>query len=244
MRKTLTIASREIAAFFFSPMAYVIAAVFLLVSGALFFYDTPLQEAIFRPGGEASLRPLLNLLARLMVLTAPLLTMRLVSDELRSGTIETLTTAPVTDAQVILGKFLGVMVCYAALLATTVVHLAVMAAFGRPDWAIALLGYAGLLLLGAAFVSVGLFASTLTQYQILAAVTAMAILAVFSFVAPQLAMRLGPPYNHAAAALNAMRYFEEFSKGVLDARGLWYFLSGTGLFLFLSTLTLESRRWR
>ncbi|MDP7162812.1 MAG: ABC transporter permease, partial [Phycisphaerae bacterium] len=101
MRKTLILARRELAGYFFSPMAYVIGALFLLASGMWFFH------AIFRSGHEASLRPLFEAMAYIMVFATPLLTMRLVSEEFRSGTIETLMTAPVTETQVILGKFLG-----------------------------------------------------------------------------------------------------------------------------------------
>ena len=160
MKKALTLARREIAGYFFSPVAYVIGALFLLSTGLWFF------QTIFIPGQEASLRPLFDTMAYLMIFAMPVLTMRLVSEEYHSGTIETLMTAPVTDAEVIVGKFLGVMAFYVVLLLCTGVLLALMAAFGQPDPGLAAMGYLGLLLLGAAYAAVGLFTSTLTRYQI------------------------------------------------------------------------------
>jgi len=238
MKKAFTLARREIAGYFFSPLAYVIGALFMLASGLWFFWE------IFVPGREASLRPLFDAMAYLMVFAAPLLTMRLVSDEFRSGTIEALMTAPLTDAEVILGKFLGVMGFYLALLACTGVFLALMAVFGQPDAGVAVMGYLGMLLLGAAYAAVGLFASTLTRYQLVAAIAGVAILAVFAMGMQALVATAPEPLNYVAARLNAMTYFKAFSRGVFDTRGVVFFLSAAGLMLFLSVKTLESQRWR
>ncbi|MHC4295413.1 MAG: ABC transporter permease, partial [Planctomycetota bacterium] len=163
MRKAFVVARREIASYFFSPMAYVIGALFLLSSGMWFFHR------IFVPGQEASLRPLFDAMAYIMVFATPLLTMRLISEEFHSGTIETLITAPITDAEIIVGKFLGVMGFYLALLGGTLIFLILMRLYGQPDPGVAVMGYLGMVLLGAAFASVGLFASTLTRYQLVAA---------------------------------------------------------------------------
>lgn len=238
MRKIIVLARRELAGYFFSPMAYVIGALFLLTSGLWFFHK------IFIPGGEASLRPLFESMAYIMIFAVPLLTMRLISDEVRSGTIETLMTAPVTDTEVILGKFLGVMGFYVALLAGTVVFLVLMIVYGQPDPGVALVGYLGMLLLGAAFVAVGVFTSTLTRYQMVAAIVAVAILALFGLLMQVLVAHGAPPLNRLAARLNVMTYFRDFSRGVLDTRGLVFFITVTALFLFLSVKSLESRRWR
>ena len=238
MRKTLVLARRELAGYFFSPMAYVIGALFLLGSGMWFFH------AIFRAGHEASLRPLFESMAYIMVFATPLLTMRLISDELHTGTIETLMTAPVTDTQVILGKFLGVMGFYLVLLAATGVFLALIAIYGQPDPGVAVVGYLGMILLGGAYLAVGLFASTLTPYQLVAAIVSIAILSVFGILMQLLTIHAPEPFSHVAARLNAMTYFKDFSRGMLDTRGLVYFGSGIFLFLLLSIKTLESRRWR
>lgn len=246
MGKALTLAHRELAGYFFSPMAYVIGTLFLLVSGVLFFWGLPQLDIreVFSPGNESSLRQLFEDLAYIMVFVAPLLTMRLLSDEFRSGTIETLMTAPISDAQVVMGKFLGVMGFYLVLLASTLVFLLLIGLFGQPDAGVAAMGYLGMILLGAAFLSVGLFCSTLSPHQLVAAILGIAILAMFSMMM-QLVVKYAPePWNYLASLLNAMTYFKDFSRGVFDTRALAFFLTSSGLFLFLSVKTLESKRWR
>ena len=238
MRKSLVLARRELGGYFFSPMAYVIGAMFLLASAVWFFYS------IFKPGQEASLRSMFEAMAYLMVFTSPLLTMRLVSEEVRSGTIEKLMTSPISDAEIIVGKFLGVMGFYAVLLATTAVFLVLIAAYGQPDSGVAAMGYLGMLLLGATFVSVGIFTSTLTRYQILAALSGIAILALFTLLMQPIVAYGPEPFSSLAARMNAMTYFKDFAKGMFDTRGLVFFLSAAAAFLFLSVKSLESRRWR
>jgi ABC-2 type transport system permease protein len=246
MGKTFAIARRELGATFFSPVGYVVAALFLCVCMIKlvpppWYVD---EWFILVPGHEASLRPLFDLMALAMVFAVPLLTMRLMSEEFRSGTIETLMTAPVTDTQVILGKFLGVMAFYLMLLGGTLILLVLMMAYGEPDFGVAAMGYLGMVLLGAAFVAVGVFASTLTQHQLLAAVVGILILGIFGVVMPFLIPGAPVPLNYLAEKLSVMTYFKDFSKGIFDSRGLAFFLSAAGLFLFLSVKTLESRRWR
>lgn len=246
MRKTLSLARRELAAYFFSPIAYIVGALFLAASSAIFFFGFSWLDIhpIFRPGNEASLRPLFEAMAYIMVFAVPLLTMRLLSEEFHSGTIETLMTAPVTDGEVVLGKFIGVLGFYVTLLAGTVVFLVLMIVFGQPDPGVAAMGYLGMVLLGAAFASVGIFASALTRHQLLAAVVAIAILAVFALLMQAIVRYSGSPWNYMAARLNAMTYFRDFARGVFDSRGLVFYASATALFLFLSIKVLESRRWR
>jgi ABC-2 type transport system permease protein len=243
MRKIMVLARREMASYFVSPMAYVIGAMYLLFAGLVFFFGV-FTSPIFEPGNEASLRQLFEVLAGAMIVAVPLLTMKLVSDEFRSGTIETLMTAPVTDSQVILGKFLGVMGFYLVLVAMTGVFLALLYAFGQPDAGIAVMGYLGMVLLGAAFVSVGLFASTLTSYQIVAGIVGIAILGGMTGLTQLLIASGVEPINHIAARMNVLTYFRDFAKGVFDTRAVVFFLSVTAAFLFLSVKTLESRRWR
>lgn len=250
MRKVLTLARRELSAYFFSPMAYVIAALFLGLVGLVFLVGVEVPflqirlEPVFRSGAESTLRPLFDVLAYGLVVVVPLLTMRLVAEEFRSGTIETLMTAPVTDAQVIAGKFLGAFALYLILLAMTGVFLLLVIIFGQPDYGVALMGYLGMILLGAVYVSAGVFASTLTAHQLVAGLIGIAILAFFTGGIYLLAL-LVPAENAAAVdKLNMIRYFGDFSKGVFDVRGAVFFLTVTAFFLFISTKVLESRRWR
>jgi ABC-2 type transport system permease protein len=238
----MVLARREMASYFVSPMAYVIGALFLLFTGLVFFFGG-ITTPVFEPGNEASLRVLFEVMAGAMVVVVPLF-VRLMSDEFRSGTIETLMTAPVTDTQVILGKFLGVMVFYVVLLALTGVFLALLYAYGQPDGGIVVMGYLGMVLLGAAFISVTVFASTLTSYQIVARILAVAILGAMTGLMQLLVASGVEPLNYIAARMNVLTYFRDFAKGVFDTRAVVFFLSVTAAFLFLSVKTLESRRWR
>jgi len=250
MRKTLTLARRELNAYFYSPMAYVIAAVFLAVVGVFFLWGVKVpflkidMDPIFHSGAESTLRPLFDVLAYGLVVFVPLLTMRLVAEEFRSGTIETLMTAPVTEVDIIAGKFLGALGLYVVLLATTGVFFLLVVLFGQPDYGVAAMGYLGMVLLGATYVAVGLFASTLTPHQLVAGLVGIAILAFFTAGIYLLVLLVPPEHAEAVSRLNMIRYLGDFSKGVFDTRGLVYFVSMTAFFLFISVKVLESRRWR
>jgi len=249
MKKMLSIARREMAGYVYSPLAYVVGALFLCVCGFKFapppaFWAGSREAFILVPHQQASLRPLFEMMGLAMTVAAPLLTMRLLSDEVRSGTIETLLTAPVTDTQIILGKFLGVLGFYLMLLVGTLVFLVGMLLFATPDMGVAAMGYLGMILLGSAFLAVGVFASTLTRYQLLSAVVAIGILSIFALLMGAVSAHTAEPWNEIAANLNAMTYLKHFARGLFDSRGLVFFLALTGGFLFLSVKMLESRRWR
>lgn len=235
----LAIMQRELASLFFSPIAYVVAFVFLVFTGLSFVNETLVA------GTEANLRPLFDRMAALLVFALPVLTMRSVADEFATGAIESLMTAPVTDGAVVLGKFLGTMVFYLVLLATTFLHLILLSAYADPVGGMVFAGYFGLVLLGAMFIAIGLFASCFSKYQLLAALLGVAILSVFSFAASYGAEYAPTTWQRELCVnLNIFYYFSEFSRGAIDSRGVVFFVSGTILFLTLATKVLESRRWR
>ena len=246
MRNVLYLTQRELMASFFSPIAYVVGFVFLAMTGLYFMSFTLV------PGEEASMRALFegvpnswNVgMAGLLVVLLPLLTMRTLSEEFSTGTIESLMTAPVTDMQVILGKFFGVLVFYCALLVATLLYLILLAIYGDPDGGVVIFGYIGMVLIGALFIAVGLFASACTRHQLLAALLAVAVLALFTFAVDILAEQLSGGWRPFLASMNILRQFSDFSKGIFDTRGLVFFVSGTAFFLFLATKVLESKRWR
>lgn len=238
MRNVIPLTQRELAATFLSPVAYIVAALFLVTSGHFFLSQTLVA------GREASLRAMFESMAGILVFAVPLLTMRALAEEFATGTIETLMTAPVTDVEVILGKFLGLLLFYVALLLTTLLHVLLVTVYGGSQPAVVLLAYIGMLLLGAMFIAVGLFASALTRYQLLAALGGMAILSLLTFVVDQLARWGGGTIRLVLGYVNVMGNFESFSKGFLDTRAIVFFVSMTLLFLFLSVKVLESRRWR
>jgi len=234
----VTLTRRELQATFFSPIAYVVGAGYLLLSGYFFLHD------VLVPGNEASMRPLFDNMARLLVFAIPLLTMRSLSEELSTGTMETLMTAPVTDAQVILGKFAGIMIFYVVLLVTTLVHAGLLLHYAEMPWQAVAMGYVGLLLLGAAFTAVGLFASTLTRYQILAALIGAGLLSALTFMMDYLGEVGGDAWRAITSGMNLLGHFDDFSKGIFDTRALVILLSAAVFFLFLAVKVLESRRWR
>jgi ABC-2 type transport system permease protein len=233
------ITHRELAGLFFSPIAYVVGFVFLAMTGYYFISE------VLVPGHEASLRPLFERMAGLLVFALPLLTMRLIADEYASGTIETLMCAPVSDAAVVLGKFFGTFLFYGVLLAATLLHAVVMAYFSSPITMVTVVGYLGMLLLGALFIAVGVFASSCTRHQLLAAMLSVAVLSLFTFV-----VDYGAEYaprdwlRQVCANVNVLWVFSDFAKGTIDSKSVIFFLSGIVFFLFLATKVMESRRWR
>lgn len=238
MGNVVTLTRRELQATFFSPIAYVVGTGFLLISGYFFL------DHVLVPGNEASMRPLFDNMAMLLVFAIPLLTMRSISEEFSTGTVETLMTAPVTDAQVILGKFVGLMLFFTVLLATTLVHAALLLSYAQVPWQAVAMGYLGLILLGGAFVAIGLFASTLTRYQLLAALIGAGVLSALTFLMDYLARWRGGDWRAITSALNLLSHFDDFSKGILDSRAIVLLASVTVFFLFLAVKVLESRRWR
>lgn len=246
MAAILALTQRELASLFFSPIAYIVGAVFLGLAGYAFVGKTLI------PGTEASMRSLLEWMAGGLVFALPLLTMRSIADEFSSGAIETLMTAPVTDTAVVLGKFLGSFLFFLGLLAATTLHLVLMIKYADPVGAVVFAGYFGMALLGAFFIAVGIFASSCTRHQLLAATLGIAILCLFTFAAHQGSLLLSKvalgsweiDLRKVSSYVNAYGHFSDFAKGSIDLASVVFFLTGTALFLFLAVKVLESRRWR
>ncbi len=233
------LAQRELAALFYLPIAYVVGAIFLGVTGWFFMNETLV------PGQEASLRALMERMAGLLVFALPLLTMRSLADDYANGTIETLMTAPVTDAAVVVGKFLGAMLFYLVLLAATLLHVVLMTSHAAPVGTVVLVGYLGMILLGGLFIAVGIFASSCTRHQLLAAILAIIILAIFTFLVDAGAEYAGYAWlRNVCAYVNIFWHFADFTKGIIDSRSVIFLGSGIIFFLFLATKVMESRRWR
>ncbi|HKQ48632.1 MAG TPA: ABC transporter permease [Phycisphaerae bacterium] len=234
--KALT--QRELMATFYSPVAYVVAAIFLIASGYLFMTFTLVE------GKEATFREMLQSMAWVLVFAIPLLTMRVIADEYASGTIETLMTAPISDVEVVLGKFFGVLLFYLALLATTILHVVLLYRYGGTDVGALAYGYFGMLLLGGLYVAIGVFASALTRYQLVAALIGAGILALLTMLVDSFATWYGGAWRSVLGYINIFYQFEDFTKGILDTKAIVFFLSGTAFFLFLTVKVMESKRWR
>jgi ABC-2 type transport system permease protein len=238
MSHSITIARRELASYFYSPIAYVAMTLFLLATGALFWGD-------FQPGQPVAMRTIFDWMVWLLVFVAPVLCMGLLAQEWATGTFETLVTAPLTDAEVVLGKFLGAFLFFIFLLAPTLLYVAMLALYGRPDLGPIFAGYVGILLVGGLFCAIGLFCSSLTRSQVVAAVAAAAVLFLITIV-PWWAVAKTPlaGWWRTAADQGVLSRYADFSKGVIDAANVVFFLAATGVFLFLTVKVVESRRWK
>lgn len=236
MRTVILIARRELAAFLCSPTGLVLVGLYLALAGYFFWIILTATE-------EATLRYTFGLLAQLMVFIVPLITMRLLAEELRTGTFEVLVTNPVTDGQIVVGKFLAGWCCFLIMSAPTLTYLVVLRLVGAPDWGPALAGFLGQALLAALLVSIGVLASAATQNQVLAAMGAM-VGGVLFWLAGQAAASLRGRLSDAVAYLAMFEHFGQFSRGVIDTRSLIFFLGTTAMFLFLAVRVVESRRWK
>jgi len=232
-------AQRELGAYFYSPIAYVVMAIFLFTTGLTFALGT------FQPGGEASLRNLFSTwILLILALVLPMLTMRLMSEELRSGTIETLMTVPITEVQVVLGKFVGGLLFFAVLLVLMLIYPIIIAGFGDLDLGLLLCNYAGLLLLGGLYIAVGLFFSTCTRHQVVAVLLTALTLAFMTFAFSPLAERLQGWPRVLLQQFSIQVHFNDFVRGLLDLNHVVFFLTTMGLFLFVTVKRLEMRRWQ
>jgi len=239
MKKTLTIARRELSALFFSPIAYVVLGLFAL--GASLFFVLG-----FTPGAAATTRDTFFYLVWLLIFIAPAISMRLLSEEFRAGTFETLMTSPVSDGQVVLGKWLGAMAFFAVLMAPLILQIVVLEIVADPDYGPILTGLLGLMLVGGLYLAIGTLASAFSENQIIAFLLTVFVISVLTFM-----MYFLPQWNalpgwarEAAYHLNVNEQFSDFNKGLIDIRNFVYFLSGITLFLFLAIKLVESKRWR
>jgi len=255
MQNILTIAVKEIRSLFVSPIAYVVLTGFLLLGGWFFFnllfrftYLLTLYTGLQNLAGLQGLNlndhvmsPLLHNLAIVLVIMVPVITMRAFAEEKRSGTYELLLTSPLTVTEIVLGKFLGCIFFVSVMILLTAIYPAILLLYGNPELGMLFSGYLGLFLLAVVFVSVGLLTSSLTENQIVAAVSC--------FVALLLLYVISWPAETAGSALaSALRYlsvierFSEMVKGIIDSQNVVYFLSIIVFSLFLTHRSVEVSR--
>jgi len=238
VRNVYFIARRELHAYFVSPIAYVVSAIYLAVMGGLFAF-------ILYYSHEATLRYLwlhgVSLL--FLVLVTQILTMRLLADEQRQGTLELLLTSPLRDWEVIIGKYMASVCLLLVMVALTAYFPILLTRIGDPDLGPLLSGYLGYVLLGAALLAIGVFASSLTQNQIVAAVLGMGITLIL-WMSGALGDMMGDAAKGVVAYLPILDHYPDFVRGVIDTKDVIYYLSIVVLFLFFSTRVIESRRWK
>ena len=238
MSNVLTITGRELKTYFFSPVAYIIIALFALFTGFVF-------TQIVVQSQQAEMSGDFQWMVVLALILAPALTMRLFAEENRQGTIELLMTAPVRDWEIVIGKFIAALLGFVGLLVPTLWHVVLLHRYGSPDLGPIATGYLGLLLVGAAFVGVGMLTSSLTQNQFIAYISGMISL-LFLWVLGSASGALGAEnaITDLFRFLGLPGHFQDFFNGIVDSEHVLYFLSLAAIAIFLTVRVVESRRWR
>jgi ABC-2 type transport system permease protein len=236
MQNSLALAKREFVSYFNSPIAYLVVSVYFILTGFIFFPQLFLS-------GQADMRPFFAMAPMLFFMITPFLTMRLLAEERAQGTLELLLTMPVTDWEVVLGKFLASMGLIAVLLGLTLSVPFSVSLLGQIDKGAVVASYIGMLLLCGAYVAIGLMASAFTKNQIIAAVIALFI-GFFLYIIGEEVQILPPLLAPLANALSIHTHFQNIARGVIDTRDLLYYLSMIFGCLLIAEATLESRRWR
>ena len=255
MSNIVAIMHKELKGYFASPIAYIVIGFYALISGFFFYslvlyFDRQSMQMMGLGGGapavnvnENLIRPsFLNAMV-VFLFVLPMITMRTYSEEKRSGTIELLLTSPLTDFQIIMGKFLGAMALYAAMLAVTLIHIALLYWAGRPEWLPILTTYVGLLLMGGCFIAVGLFISSLTKNQIVAVMITFTVFLML-WVINWIASFVGPTAQQVLNYLSITEHFDDFTRDIIDTKHLVYYLSFIGFGLFLTARAVDTERWK
>ncbi len=229
---------REANAILLSPIAYVVTAVFLLLSGFFFYMITVSSR-------EPNLRGVMEIMGQTLMFITPMITMRLLSEEAKSGTLQTLMTAPVTDFEVVFSKYLAGMLFFCVMIAPTIVYgiILYVLAEPNPDLGQMIAGYIGLFLLGSLFISIGLLFSSLTQNQVVAAISTLVALLLLWVIGWASSQTAGVMKN-VLEYISVFKHMASFSKGLIDTRDVIYYVSVTAFALFLTVRSVESRKWR
>ena len=226
---------RELSAYFSSPIGYIYLAVFYVFSGYFFF------GVLY--SNTTSLSNVFNGMFTIIMLLIPILTMRLMSEDLKNKTDQALLTAPISLLSLVLGKFLSALIVYCLGVAITLVYAIVIATFAPPDWTVVFGNVLGMLLLGAALIAIGMFISALTENQVIAAVGGFAV--GFSLIlVNSLASLISTEWlKKFVSGLSFMERYDEFTNGILDISNIFFFISICAVFVVFTVRVFEKRRW-
>ena len=238
MSQTLAIARRDFGSYFVTPTGYVVTALFLVLCGFFFAFGSLNQ------GATASMRPVFQFGVWLLLFVGPAITMRMVAEETRTGTIESLMTSPVDEWQIIFGKFIAAIGFLLVMLVPTFIYVIVLEFYGRPDYGEVFCGYLGVFIAGLAYMASGLFVSTLSSSQVVAF-----LVAFFFWLALTLGTMFLPPlvsgfWAEALLSLNPDVRLRDFAIGLIDSANIAFFLAFAAVFLIAAVKSLQSRRWR
>ena len=254
MKNIITICGKELKSYFASPIAWLLLTMFAVIFGFFFwnsvgYFVNMAMEATMEGEqfpmnlNEQVVRPLLANVNVIGLFFIPLITMRLFAEEKRSGTIELLTTSPITDAQVILGKWLSALIMYALMLLTTVLDILFLFRYGNPDWKPLAIGYLGLLLQAGGLIAIGTFISTLTRNQIIAGAVTFGV-CLLLWVLGWVSQYENATWAQVLSYMSVIPHFESFAKGLLDTKDAIFDLTVIFLGLFFTARSMESMRWR
>lgn len=235
MHKVGVIFRREFFSYFYSPIAYVIIAAFLAITGYFF-------SAILFSTRSADMQIALHNFSVIFLFTAPIITIRTLAEERRLGTDEFLLTTPLTITSIVIGKYLAAVAVFLVMVAVTLVYPAVLYLFGEPDTGPLLSGYLGFFLLGSSFLSVGVFASSLTEDQAIAGMIGFALM-ILLWVLTWAAGVLPGIWGDIARAISLFDHYKDFVKGVIDSVDVLFYLSFIFVMLFLTIRVVDKRRW-
>ncbi len=253
MKIIWVICKKELNSYFRSPIAYLVMTFFAIIAGFFFWLSTGFfvnagMQQMMGGGGPMSvnewvIRPVLGNISVIGMFLIPMITMRLFAEENRSGTIELLVTSPISDFEIILGKWFAALILYACILAIAGVNFLVLFVYGKPDWRPMLVGFLGLLLQGGVMLAIGAFISTTTKNQIVAGVATFAI-SLLLWVINWVSEFSSSTTAKVVAYFSMQQHYDSFGKGVIDTKDVIFYLSMIFLGLFLSARSLESLRWR
>ncbi|MCK5759822.1 MAG: ABC transporter permease subunit [Candidatus Delongbacteria bacterium] len=233
MSNIFIIAKKDFKLYFTSPAAYVVLVMFLILSGWLF------TNYLFVEGGQADLRSIFEVVPFVFLFFIPAISMKQIAEERKNGTMELLVTLPIKDSEIILGKFLATFYMVNLALLLTLTNVVTVALLGKPDWGVLISGYIGLGFLGAIFTAIGIYTSSITNNQVVAFITSFFVIFVFLIVDSFLEFL---PYPQIFEFLSTNFHYHNMVKGVLDSRGIVYFISLILIFLTGAVTALESRK--
>jgi gliding motility-associated transport system permease protein len=254
MKNVLIICGKEIKSYFSSPIAYLLMTIFAVIFGYFFFsasayfVQASMQSQMSGQSQPMNVNdfiigPLLGNASVVGLFLIPMISMRLFAEEKRQGTIELLMTSPIHDWEIIVGKWLGAMIMYACVIGISGLNVALLFAYGKPDWRPILVGYLGLLLQGGCLLAIGTFISTTTSNQIIAGGATFAV-CLLLWVLDWVSSYEQAAWAKVIAYCSVLTHFEPFSKGVIDSKDVIFYLSMIFFGLFLTQRSLESLRWR
>ena len=255
MSNILAITQKELKGYFASPIAYVVIGFYALIYGFFFYslvlyFDRQSMQMLGLGAGsppvnvnENMIRPAFLNAMVVFLFVLPMITMRTYSEEKRSGTIELLLTSPLTDFEIIMGKFLGAMSLYVAMLAVTLIHIGLLFMASKPEWIPILTTYLGLILMGGCFIAVGLLISSLTKNQIVAVMVTFTVFLML-WVINWIASFTGPTAQQVLNYLSITDHLDDFTRGIIDTKHVVYYVSFIVFGLFLTARAVDTERWK